>query len=141
MARGELLDVWGGISGTLNGIVTGLTRALSGLFTLNGRMLGEGLSDLGGALSMPRLGSHGGLRHPGSSPVLPESGTKPNNASIWHDDFVGRFGYWNSGAQFGWIQRAWAGPGVEPGPYGQAYRILGTVGFGIAGALQWATGH
>jgi hypothetical protein len=108
---------------------------------LNGRMLGEGLTDLGATLSMPRLGSHGGLRHPGGSPVLPESGTKPNNASIWHDDFVGRSGYWNSSAQFGWIRRAWAGPGVEPGLYGQAYRILGTVGFGVAGALQWATGH
>jgi RHS repeat-associated protein len=82
MARGELLDVWGGISGTLNGIVTGFIRALGGAFTLNDRMLGEGLMDLGGALSMPRLGSHGGLRHPGSSAVLPESGTKPNNASI-----------------------------------------------------------
>jgi RHS repeat-associated protein len=141
MAVGELLDVYGGIFGTLNGIVTGFVETLAGVFTLNERMLGRGLGDLGGALSMPRLGSHGGLRHPGGPSRLPESGTKPNNASIWHDDFVGRFGYWNSAAQFGWIERAWTGPGVEPGPYGQAYRILGTVGFGIAGALQWATGH
>jgi hypothetical protein len=133
--------------------VTGTIEVLAGLFTFNPRMLGEGLWDFGTALVMPRLGSAGGLNHPGNSGTLPRSGTKPDNASIWHDDFVGRNGYWNSAAQFGWIRRAWAGlgekdqqslglgRGVEPGPYGQAYRILGTIGFGVLGVVQWATGH
>ena len=39
-----------------------------------------------------------------------------------------------------WIQRAWTGSGVEMGPWGQAYRLYGTIGFGILGAGQAAAG-
>lgn len=90
---------------------------------------------------MPRAGSASGLGWPGpgSSGITPATGTKLNNASIWHDAYTGRNGF-GSAAQFGWIQRAWAGPGTELGPYGQAYRVLGTVGFGLAGAVQAAAG-
>jgi hypothetical protein len=139
--RNDIFDIWGGVGGTLNGIVTGLVGIIGGLASGNWGRAAVGGLDLGAALIMPRLGSSGGLRHPGPGQnLMPASTSRVNLASGWHDDLVARAGYWNSSAQFGWIERAWAGPGIEPGLYGQAYRILGTIGFGIAGVLQWATG-
>ncbi len=138
---GELGEVSGGIAGPLYGVGSGLVEIGKGIATLDLAGAGWGAFELVKALVQPRSGSHSGWGYPGDSgAILPETGTKLDNASIWHDWYVRKHGY-GSEAQFGWIVRAWTGPGVELGPWGQAYRLLGTVGFGVAGAMQAAAGY
>jgi hypothetical protein len=141
MLRGDVLDLGGGIYGTISGIVEGLAEILAGAVRLNSEVFGQGLVDLSTALSMPRLNNSGGLNWPGnSSPVFAESGTKVENASVRHDALLQQYGALVSYPYFYWIAQSWAGPGVEPGAYGQAYRTLGTIGFGVPGAVLWALG-
>ena len=142
MISGDFWDLGGGLFGTPYGLIRGVAETIGGAITGNTEVATQGLADIVGALSMPREGSAGGWRWPGTgsdAPHWPESNTKVNLASEWHDWWTGGRGF-GSRAQFGWIKRAWGGPGVEPGPYGQAYRILGTVGFGLVGSLQWLVG-
>ena len=137
MLRGDVLDLAGGVYGTLRGIGQGLYNIGAGLATLDPTRIGQGVYDLVSPV-VPRLGSHGGLNYPGTpdnSSPFPSTGTKPNNASIVHDLDVGQTGFLHSAPHFRWIANAWAGPGVEPGIYGQAYRLVGTAGFGTAGGV------
>jgi RHS repeat-associated protein len=140
--QAELLDVAHGLGGTVEGLVRGLFGTLHGLATLNPDTLVAGLYGLFAASVMPRLGGSGGLNHPGpdANPTA-SSGSKVDNASIVHDVELGGRGPWVSQPYFGWIYNAYLGPGVEPGAYGQAYRALGTVGFGIPGTLLWSFGR
>jgi RHS repeat-associated protein len=140
MIRSEFLDIAGGAAGTAVGLADGLVRLVDGLLTLGWENVAEGAWRTLKTLSMPRLGRDGGLGHGGPGSTIPASNSKVQRASNWHDREVDLYGFGSSATQFGWIRRAWRGDGVEPGPYGQAYRLLGTVGFGIAGGVQWALG-
>jgi RHS repeat-associated protein len=143
MLRGDVLDFMGGLYGTVRGIIRGVYELGAGVVTFDGGQFELGLYDLGSSLAMPRLDSHGGLNWPGTSDnsgLFPESNTQVENASIWHDAAVAESGF-RAANQFGWITRAWSGPGIQPGIYGQAYRVVGTAGFGIAGAAEWAVGY
>jgi RHS repeat-associated protein len=141
MLRGDVLDLGGGIYGTVSGIIKGVGEIGLGIAKLDSTMFKQGAGNLGAALVMPRLNNHGGLNWPGTvdnSPAspFPSSGTKVENASIAHDIDVKRSGFLHSAAaEFRWIANSWSGSGTEPGPYGQAYRLLGTVGFGVAGSV------
>ncbi len=140
LVEGEALEIAGGLVGTPEGILRGLYGIGRGLVTADLGALGGGFVNVGAAAIMIRSGSASGLLHPGKGAALtPDTGTKLNNASLWHDGQ--RNLATSSAAQFGWIQRAWFGPGTELGPWGQAYRIYGTVGFGIIGAGQAVLGH
>ena len=142
VVKGEAGDIFGAVVGTPFGILKGLYGIGKGVVTGDLGTIGDGFKSLG-SVAMPRAGSHSGLGWPGTpgnAGITPGTGTKLNNASIWHDKFTTTNGF-GSNAQFGWIQRAWAGPGVEPGIYGQAYRVLGTVGFGLIGGIQAAAGY
>jgi hypothetical protein len=144
MLRGEGIEMGGGIAGTVGGILGGLALIGIGAAVLNPGFVGAGVKSIGAAVSMPRSGSHTGLLYPGTpggASHIPASDTKLHHASVWHDDYVGRHGYWNSSAQFGWIARAWTGEGVELGPWGQSIRLVGTIGFGLVGGVQWLTGN
>jgi len=137
MLRGDVLDLVGGVYGTARGIGQGLYNIGAGLATLNPARIGQGFYDLVSPAVL-RLGSHGGLNYPGTpdnSSPFPSTGTKPNNASIIHDLDVAQTGFSHSAPHFRWIANAWGGPGVEPGFYGQAYRLVGTAGFGAAGGV------
>lgn len=102
--------------------------------------IGRGFANLGAAAIMLRSGSASGLLHPGGrSSLTPDTGTRLNGASRWHDGHGGLAT--RSAPQFEWVQRAWTGSGVELGPWGQAYRIYGTAGFGLIGAGQKALGY
>jgi hypothetical protein len=82
-----------------------------------------------GHIAIPRYGSFGGAGY-----------GVPTNASLslimnsvdaaaqWHDE---------KGKELGWVKRAWTNPsGLRPpGVFGEAYRILGTIGFGAAGVI------
>jgi hypothetical protein len=143
MIAGEILDIGGGVYGTPYGLIERVAETIAGAATLNGTVSETGLKVAGKALSMPRLGSHGGFGRSGTkfnAPIWPESNTKVNRASIWHDWFTSQHGY-GSAAQFGWIQHAWFGPGVEPGSCGQAYRLLGTIDFGIFAIVERLFGY
>jgi hypothetical protein len=142
MAKGEALEIFGAVVGTPYGVLRGLYGMGKGVVTGDLGTIGDGFKSLGSA-AMPRAGSHSGLGWPGTPKnvgITPGTGTKLNNASIWHDNFTSANGF-GSRAQSGWIQRAWTGPGVELGIYGQAYRVLGTVGFGLAGGAQAVMGY
>jgi RHS repeat-associated protein len=139
---GESLEIFGSVVGTLHGIGVGILRIGQGIVAGDLGMIGRGIRTLGSALVMPRAGSASGLGWPGTpgnTGITPTTGTKLNNASIWHDTYTGTVGL-GSAAQFGWIERAWTGPGFELGLFGQAYRLVGTAAFGLAGAAQAATG-
>jgi hypothetical protein len=97
-----------------------------------------------GAVIIPRLGSAGGYNWPGPSGDtgwVQSSGTQPNEGATYHDADVAKDGFWVSGPYFRFVGNIWGGPGVQPGLYGQAYRITGTVGFGAAGSLLWLIGQ
>jgi hypothetical protein len=120
----------------------GILRIGKGIVTGDLGMIGRGIRTLGSALLIPRAGSASGLGWPGTpgnTGITPATGTKLDNASIWHDTFTAVAGL-GSAAQFGWIERAWTGPGRELGLFGQAYRLVGTAAFGLAGATQAAAG-
>jgi hypothetical protein len=143
MLTADVLDFAGGLYGTASGIAKGIYEVGTGIATLDSAAIQQGLYDFGSAL-MPRLGSAGGLNYPGFSDTLSRffgSDSQPNNASIWHDSAVSQRGFMSSSNQFGWITRAWTGPGIQPGLYGQAYRLLGTTGFGLGGTVQWGLGY
>ena len=130
----------GAVVGTPYGILKGMYGIGEGIVTANLRTIGRGFADIGAAAVMLRSGSASGLLHPGTGRSLtPNTGTKLDGASRWHDGQENLMT--NSAAQFGWIERAWTGSGTELGPWGQAYRIYGTVGFGIVGAGQTALGY
>jgi hypothetical protein len=77
----------------------------------------------------------------GGNNNLSGTNTSVHWASLWHDLQVAALN-WGPAAQFGWIVRAWSWntPGVPLGPYGQFYRLYGTIGFGVIGVLQLAIG-
>jgi hypothetical protein len=140
LLKGEALEIAGGVVGTPYGILNGLYGIGKGIVTGNPGAIGRGFANLGAAVTMLRSGSASGLLHPGKGAALtPDTGTKLNNASLWHDGQRNLAA--SSAAQFGWIQRAWAGPGTELGPWGQVYRLYGTVGFGNIGVGQAALGY
>ena len=134
MIDGDILDGLGGVASIVRGTGEGILNVGTGLLTGNLGRVGSGLADLFSPV-VPRLGSHGGLHHPGTrdnSSWLAGSGTKSNSASVHHDWDVGKHGFGASGPHANWIVNAWTGYGVEPGVYGQVYRIVGTAGFGLA---------
>lgn len=137
MIAGDALDLAGGGYGHIRGIGVGGYEIGKGILTFAFSTLGSGVRSVLSALVMPRLGSHGGLNWPGTgdnSGYFPETGTQVNEASIQHDGAVSvPGGFLRSANHFNWIVDAWAGPGIQPGLYGQAYRLIGTVGFGAAG--------
>jgi RHS repeat-associated protein len=146
MLEGDVLDFVGGLYGTARGIAQGVYEIGAGIATLDSGQIEQGLYDFGSSFAVPRLDAHGGLNWPGTKDnygLFLESGTQVENASIWHDRAVGSEpgGFFHSSNQFGWITRAWTGPGVQPGLYGQAYRLLGTLGFGAAGTVEWGLGY
>jgi hypothetical protein len=108
-------------------------------------MLGEGAYNLVSAIVMPRYDSHGGINWPGTSSnqgLIPGSAGMVNLSSSAHDRAVGQpGGFWQSSNHFNWIGSAWMGPGVQPGIYGNAYRALGTVGFGVAATVLRSIGR
>lgn len=133
----EVLDIAGAVNGHLGGVEAGVSKLAAG-------NIREGLWDIATAAT-PRLGSHGGLNHPGENPLAFESTSQPNLASIDHDNAMARGGVWNgflrSEHHFRWIANSFAGPGVQAGPYGQAFRLVGTAAFGIAGGALWLSGR
>ncbi len=136
--RGEALEIFGAIVGTLYGIGKGIYQIGKGILTGSLQTIGAGFANLGATL-MFRSGSASGLLHPGKGgAITPGTGTKLDNASVWHDGQSNLAT--SSAAQFGWIKRAWTGRGAELGPWGQIYRIYGTVGFAIIGGGQAALG-
>jgi len=116
-----------------------------GVVGLDRATIDKGLYDFASVFTMPRLSSHGGLNWPGTadnSGIVPESGDQVNNASIWHDNQLAKpEAFLNPYNHFTWIYLSWFGPGIEPGLYGQAYRLLGTVGFGVIGGSLWLLEH
>ena len=139
MFMGEALEIFGAVVGTAYGIARGLYGMGKGIVTGSFGTFARGVGDTLSAAVMLRSGSASGLGWPGrGGQVTPHTGTRLNGASRWHD---GQSNLTQSASpQFGWIQRAWTGSGVEMGPWGQAYRLYGTVGFGILGAGQAAAG-
>jgi RHS repeat-associated protein len=135
---GEAFEISGAIVGTLWGIGKGLFQIGKGIVTGDLATIGRGFANLGATL-MLRSGSASGLLHPGKGRAMtPATGTRLDNASLWHDGVQNLAT--DSAPQFEWIRRAWAGPGSELGPWGQVYRVYGTVGFGLIGAGQAALG-
>jgi hypothetical protein len=89
---------------------------------------------------MLRSGSTSGVLHGRGTSITGATGTKLDIAGFNHDGYRFRDMATNSSIQFGWIRDAWAGPGTELGPWGQAYRLYGTLGFGTIGVLQFVAG-
>lgn len=137
-----------GTMATATGILGGLGTIPAGigigLATGNFLPLGDSLLEVPQALTMPRYAGWGGLGHPGihirgkDVSSFPTLDTRVDQASRWHDGVqnIAR----SSGAQFEWIRQAWTGAGAEPGLYGQAYRVLGTIGFAAVGGAQYLLG-
>ncbi|MDX2145882.1 MAG: RHS repeat-associated core domain-containing protein, partial [Planctomycetota bacterium] len=138
MHGNEVADLAGGGMGHMYGMVKGIVGISKGVASLSsggdGSQIFNGVFTVFASLVMPRLGSHGGLNWPGTSSnagLVPGSTSTVNLASIAHDKAVDRAaGFLVASNHFGWIARSWAGPGVQPGLFGNAYRALGTVGFG-----------
>jgi len=139
MLRADALEVMGGLYGYARGTQEGLTEIGAGLATGDAKRVAVGVGHLL-AMVVPRAGSHSGLDHPGAHTPAFDSGTTNNNASIKHDLAAMGPGFWKASVHAQWIVDAWTGPGTQPGLYGQAYRVVGTVGFGIASAVLWAAG-
>ncbi|MCK6554081.1 hypothetical protein L6Q96_05785, partial [Candidatus Binatia bacterium] len=141
--NGEFNDLGGLFYGTVSGITRGAVQLAWGMATLNPALVKFGSYDTG-TVVVPRLSNAGGLNWPGrtgDTGPIQSSGTKPNEAAISHDIEVGRDGFLVSPPYFRFVANMWAGPGVEPGLYGQAYRLAGTVGFGVPGSLLWLVGQ
>jgi RHS repeat-associated protein len=134
----------GGIVGHLHGITTGAAGMIKGAATLDASTFGNGAYAFLTAVVMPRHDSHGAINWPGTESnvgLIPGSGGRVNNGSIRHDADMQRHGFDSSVSHFRWIENAWVGPGTHPGLYGNVYRGLGTVGFGVAGAILRAAGR
>ena len=135
--------LFGGIVSKLVQPFRGLFRIGRGLFNGDFRAIVDGIKDLVG-VALPSYGSTTGWAWPGTIGNVPITPTVDNNlddyASGWHDNQP----LMKSEAQFGWIERAWTGPdrrfsagdALALGPYGQAVRAVGTVGFFTIGAAQ-----
>lgn len=139
MFANDIADLVGGVIGHAYGAVVGFGGIAQGIAHGNFAQIGGGVSSLVSDVIIPRLGSHGGLDWPGTQSnvgLIPGSSSQPNLASIEHDVATGRpGGMWVGANHLGWVHDAWAGPGIQPGLYGNAYRIAGTVGFGLAGVF------
>jgi hypothetical protein len=137
----DMLEFFGHVFGHGYGITKGFVEVGWGIAIADWSLAKRGAIDIGKAIAMPRSGSHSGWNWPGTREnvgLISESGTKLNNASIGHDrsaDLV------SSSALLGWVHEAWFGSGLELGPWGQAYRLAGTVAFGGAGLVQKALGN
>jgi RHS repeat-associated protein len=143
---GEAKTIWGTLFGVSYGIGKGLYDIGRGIIDTitkgDAHRIGTGVLDVAAAVT-PRADSMTGWRWPGTplnQGITPAAGTRLEGASSWHDGEWGNRHY-GSASQFGWIERAWTGPGALPGPYGLAVTLVGTAGFGLAGSIQAAAGY
>jgi hypothetical protein len=148
MLVNDIKDFAGFVLGPILGILEGLFNIGAGIANFSLSRIGLGLFQIG-AVGMPRLGADGGLAHPTTLSVFQpliswlRSGSSLSRASQNHDIRMGdpNFGFLSSRAHFNWIRDAWANPGVQPGLFGQSYRALGTIGFGVAGSVLATVGN
>ena len=140
MLVNDLKDAAGLVIGPIIGILDGLHNIAMGIVNMKPLRIALGIGQIA-AVAMPRLGGEGGLLYPSPNPVFASIQNWLSNdsqlgvANRNHDAKMPGGGYFSSAAHFGWIVDAFSNPGNQPGPAGQAYRILGTVGFGVAGAV------
>lgn len=138
----ELRGIAGEVFGTPYLLAIGLQALATGIGG-DREVAASGVRDLLGA-PFPKYAARTGYSWPGSnrSPIgWLQVDDNLGFAAGWHDNQnIGR-----SAAQFGWIVRAWTGSDarfgaadlVGLGPYGQAVRLAGTVGFGAIGLGQY----
>jgi len=140
LRRGGGVEIAGAIAKPFHNLFRGLGNLITGIFTGNWRQAVSGLFEMTIGVAFPGLGGKGGLLW--GDEGFPSSGTKPDIASGGHDLAMSRPGGWKSSSNhFAWIRDSFTGPGREPGPYGQVYRVVGAVGFGIAGTVLWVAGE
>ena len=156
-AVGKYLFKWVGddIKGIYGAIVSKIVLPFRGLLRIGGGLLNssldtvfDGIRDFIG-IPLPSYGATTGWAWPGREGNAPYTPVVDNildgYASDWHDgqDIMGE-----SAAQFGWITKAWTGRDGKfsfgdvfgIGPYGQAVRAAGTVGFATVGVVQRGLG-
>jgi RHS repeat-associated protein len=118
-----------------------LGRGLYGLATGDLNLAKSGALGFFSAL-VPGYGNFAVPNWPGGS-ILPSFANQLEQAAVAHDSAYGQLspGASQTPADIALIRNAWTGPGIQPGPVGQVYRVLLTVGFGAKIAGQTALGR
>jgi len=137
--KGWGLEIAGAVAKPVVNLFRGMFNLADGLLSGNWKQAGLGFLEMTLGVAFPGLGGSGGLFWGGEG--FPSSGTRPDVSSKAHDLAMAGGNWLNSSAHFDWVRNSFSGPGREPGPYGQVYRVVGTVAFGAVGGALWTVGR